>query len=488
MTSLLTRPRPAVATGVGLALAASLLGATAAHAAGPYDDRNVLSQGHADAFYIEKDAAGEPALAIHSDEFGTHAPEEFVIQGKPSVASRTAGASVASVLGIESGASYYLLPQTNQPGQVFLGFGYDTADYPAGSIEVTHTITDFEGPGTFAAWQNGDEGPVEWLNSAKDDWSFTSTANHEHLNWGFTAEGEYTFDVTSTFSDGGVEKIAGPQTYTFFVGEDLPQDAEPEPGATSLSISGVAAHYHTGNVASLTAVQSPEPVSDHFHWFTRASADAEWTAVDGAYTDSYGFVVTGEQQVKAVVYDHDHNAIAESDPVQIHVDDHGSTPGVGPEIAVSLKDTEGALVISVAADSKRSELSDLKLNPQADRYVSDGAIGGITVADTRAGSPGWSASGRVRELGTVDGAVLSGKYLGWTPKVVSASDGQQVAAGPSVSTGFIEGSGISGWSVLGSAAAGSSTGTAVLGADLHIEAPTTTQVGDYAGVVLITVI
>jgi surface-anchored protein len=488
MTSLLTRPRAAAATGVGAALVVSLLGAGAAHAAGPYDDRLVLSQGHADAFYLHKDASGEPELVIHSDEFGNHAPEQFVIQAKPSVATRTAGAAVAGVLGIEQGATYYLLPQTNRPGEVFLGFGYDTTSYPAGSIDVTHTITDFDGPGALALWQSGEEGPVEWVNTSKDDWSFTSTANHEHLNWGFTAEGEYTFEVTSTFTDNGTAKTAGPQTYTFFVGEELPSDPEPEPGETTLTLTGAAAHYHTGNVASLTAVQSPAPVSDHFHWFTRAGAGAEWAVVSGAYTETYGFVVTEELQVKAVLYDHDHNAIAETDPVDIRIDDHGNTPGTGPELSVTLPEDDGARVLSVAPGSERSELSDLSLNSAADRFVSTGTIGGITVTDTRSANPGWSASGRVRELVTVDGAVLDGASVGWAPKVDASAGGQTVSAGAAVAPALSGGNGIKAWSVLGSAAAGSSVGTAVLGADLRIEAPTTTEVGEYSGIVLITVI
>lgn len=66
--------------------------------------------------------------------------------------------------------------------------------------------------------------------------------------------------------------------------------------------------------------------------------------------------------------------------------------------------------------------------------------------------------------------------------------GAQAAAGAAVAPGFIDGNGIKGWSVLGTAAAGSSNGTAVLGADVRIEAPTTTEIGDYTGLVLITVI
>lgn len=485
MTLTKTRSRALTAAGLGLALVATLIGGSAAHAVGPYDGRTVLSQGHADAFYIEKDASGEPQLVLHSDEFGNGPGEQFLIHGKPSVASRTAGASIAGVLGVPSGSTYYLLPQNNRPNEVFLGFGYNTADYPADSIDVTHTLSNFDGPGTFAAWQSGEEGPVEWLNSSKNDWSFTSPAAHEHINWGFTAQGEYSFDVTSSFTDGGVLKTTAPRTYTFYIGEDLPEDPAP---TTTLSVAGVAAHYHTGGVAALTAVQSPEPVSDHFHWFTRPDASSSWTAVSGALTENYGFVVMGEQQVKAVLYDHDHNVIAESDPVEIHIDDHGNTPGTGPTIDVSLEPNQGALTISVAAGSEHSVLSDLLLNPAADRYVSEGEIGGITVTDTRPANLGWQANARVREFVTVDGARLGGKYLGWSPKVLSASAGQTVVPGAVVAPGFPAGNGISAFNGLGSAAAGSSLGTAVLGADLRIEAPTTTQVGDYRGVMLITVV
>ncbi len=487
MTSTLTRPRAAAAALAVLALTAVPLAVgSAAHAAGPYDGRDVISQGHADGFYIQKDASGEPELVIHSDEFGTASPESFVIQGKPSVASRTAGAAVAGVLGVASGSTYYLLPQNNLPGQVFLGFGYSTVDYPAGSIEVTHTISNFDGPGGLALWQSGEEGPEVWASSVAGDWSFSSTANHEHLNWGFTAQGVYTFDVTSTFLDGGVAKVAGPESYTFVIGEELPQD--PAPGGTTLAITGAAVHYHTGEVAVLTATQSPAPVSDHFHWFTRASAADDWTVVDGAYGERFGFIVLAEHEIKAVLYDHDHNVIAESDPVAIHIDDHGNTPGTGPEISVALPEEQGALVISVSPAGQASELPDLALNPAADRYVSEGSITGITVTDTRPGELGWSASGRIRGLVTVDGASLDGKYLGWTPGVVSSTAGQSVTAGPTVVPGFASGNGIKPWSVLGGAPAGASRGTAVLGADIRVEAPTTTTVGDYTGAVLITVI
>ncbi|MBO1902969.1 choice-of-anchor M domain-containing protein [Leucobacter weissii] len=231
-----TRARSSAAAAVGVvgALVAGMFAAAPAQAEAtdPYADRTVYVQNHADAFYITKDGSGEPRLVLHADDFGDLAPEAVVIHAKPSVAGRTAGAGVANLLGIAQGSTYYLLPQTSQPGQIFLGFGYNPVDYP--SITVTHMITDFSGPGQLALWQSGDEGPEQWLNTGKDDWSFSSPANHEHLNWGFTATGLYTFEVTSTFTDGGTAKSAGPQRYTFYVGESLPQiTAQP-------SISGEA--------------------------------------------------------------------------------------------------------------------------------------------------------------------------------------------------------------------------------------------------------
>ena len=488
MTSLLTKPRTAAAAvSVGAILLTSLFGASAAQAAAPFDGRHVLSSGHADALYLEKNASGDPELVLHSDEFGSHPATEYVVHGKPSVATRTAGANVAGVLGLATGDTYYLLPQSNQSQQLFLGFGYDTADYPAGSINVTHEISNYAGPGGFAAWQNSEDGPVEFLNPAQGKLSFASTANHEHLNWGFTAQGTYTFDVTSSFDDHGVRKQTAPVEYTFHIGEDLPGDVGVPTGPVTMQLGGVAAHYHTGNVASLTTTQDPLGSSDHFHWFTRANATSEWVAVDGAYGPSYGFVVTRELEVKAAIYDQQHALLAETEPAKILIDDHGNTPGVGPELSVALAPTEGALVVSVAPESKRSELSAMTLNDVADRYVAEGEIGGITVTDTRGGNLGWSASGRVRDLVSGEGAVLNGKHLGWTPKVVSRSQGQSVVAGPGVASGFVTGNGIKGWSELGSAA-GDSIGTAVLGADIRLEAPTTTPIGTYSGVVLITVI
>lgn len=494
MTSTLTRPRLAIAALAGIAVAAAPLAAIPAFAAGgDLEDPVTLETGHIDAFNLALNGDGSVRLNLKEDVTGSHVqrtPESvelFVkddayLEGLP-----------AAYLPPGAPTTLWYLPMTQDQNLIWPGWdSQGVASVYGAQADVDIVISDVDGPGDVYVWSQGVFGdPAQLL---ADDWALPDTIHqdylaHVHANWGFTAPGTYvlTAQATVTSADSTLSSTSNAATYTFVV-EPVGGIVDPEPEPTTLAISGVGAHYHTGEIASLTAVQTPASEEDHYHWFTRASSADEWSVVNGAYGDSYGFVVTGEQQVKAVLYDHDHAIIAESEPADIHLDDHGSTPGVGPELDVTLAENEGALVISVSPEGATSTLSELELAPEGDRYVSEGSVTGITVTDTRPGELGWAATGRVRALGTIDGDILDGAYLGWTPTVVSSSAGQSVEAGASVAPGFSSGTGIKGWSALGTAAAGASRGTAVLGADIRIEAPTTTKVGHYSGVLLITVI
>ncbi len=490
MTSLRSRPRLTVAAVAALAVGASVLLAAPAHADDLAEPIS-FDTGHIDTFNIALNDDGSIRLNLQEDVTGSHVqrtPESVELRVKNSAFQENLP---PAYLPVGAPTSLWYLPLTQDPDLLWPGWNSQgAAGAWGGQAKVDIVVSDVDGPGDVYLWSSGTFGDPRTL-LAGGSWKFPGTIQqtflaHTHANWGFTAAGTYklTAQATITSADGARTSTSGVQTYTFVVEGD---STEEPPADVTLGIENVGAHYHTGDVASLRAVPS-ENVSDHYHWFTRASADAEWEVVSGAFSSTYGFIVTGEQQVKAVLYDGNHTAIAESAPVDIHIDDHGNTPGVGPEINVSLPANEGALVLSVSAEGESTTLSDLTLSSTADRYESTGSITGITVTDTRATAPGWSSSGRVRALASVDGGVLDGKYLGWTPKVVSSSSGQNVTAGPAVAPGFAAGNGIKGWSVLGSAPAGASVGTAVLGADIRVEAPTTIEVGDYAGIVLITVI
>lgn len=497
MTTLLNGRRRLLAAGATVALVAglgSVSGTAAADEA--YPDKNIFTEGHADVFFVTEDD-GQAVLQIHDDRAEAPAPygapEDYVFHVKPSVAERTVNNFIASVPGFaDVGDTIYTLPQNNVPGTIFAGWGHSL---PTGS-NVTYTLTGFEGPGRFATWQAGDEGPEVFLNQAAGlPTSFTSQANHEHKAWGFTELGEYqlTVEVDVTLPGGGTLE-SDSATYTFWVGEELPGGDDNGGGPalpTELTIEGLSHHYHAGGVVNLTAAPNGDTDLDHYHWFTRAPGETEWTVVPGALSASYGFIATAAHdgtEVIARLYDDEHNPVADSAPVTILIDDHGNSPTEGPVITATLGDNEGTLIVSVDDAHREVELTDFTMNSSADRYVASGELGGIRVTDTRPQNAGWNVNGRVRGFTTVDGESLDGDHLGWAPQVLESSTGQSVQAGDAVDSTLSGGPGVGAWTTLAAAAEGASVGTSVLGAELTLEAPATLVPGTYRGLLILTAI
>ncbi|RHW33010.1 metal-binding protein ZinT [Oceanobacillus profundus] len=95
--------------------------------------------------------------------------------------------------------------------------------------------------------------------------------------------------------------------------------------AEDVDVQGVADHYHTGDIVKLTAVFEEESESDHWHWYIRDNQDAEWNLI----TEQKGSSFKGEanrngQQIKAVLYNDEHEAYVQSVPIEIVIDDHDS--------------------------------------------------------------------------------------------------------------------------------------------------------------------
>lgn len=90
-----------------------------------------------------------------------------------------------------------------------------------------------------------------------------------------------------------------------------------------IKIEGVADHYHTGDKVELTAVLDEEFDSDHWHWYSRESADAQWEAVSGQETETFtGEATIDGLEIKVVLFDDDHKPIVQSAPIKIVIDDH----------------------------------------------------------------------------------------------------------------------------------------------------------------------
>lgn len=109
-----------------------------------------------------------------------------------------------------------------------------------------------------------------------------------------------------------------------------------------------------------------------------------------------------------------------------------------------------------------------------------GQLAPVRVIDTRTSRAAWSLSGQVSDFS----GGLSGRYLGWTPRVTSPGAG--AVAGDAVVSGLLAGSGLRVPSLLASAPAGHEPGSATLGADLELRIPDSTPGGTYTATLTIT--
>lgn len=93
--------------------------------------------------------------------------------------------------------------------------------------------------------------------------------------------------------------------------------------AGKITVEGLGDHYHTGDKIELTAVLSEEVDYDHWHWYTKDSGQSEWKAASGQEAETFtGEATTDGIEIKATLYDNNHEVYAESEPVTIVIDDH----------------------------------------------------------------------------------------------------------------------------------------------------------------------
>jgi hypothetical protein len=169
----------------------------------------------------------------------------------------------------------------------------------------------------------------------------------------------------------------------------------------------------------------------------------------------------------------------------------GTTPPGGPTPGTENINTTvapGALALSVAGSNVN--LPPLTLNATSTLYAAAGPIQAVTVTDTRAGAPGWALSGQVADF-TSGGNTISAQNLGWAPNLVNKGDGVKINLGgtvaPANGVAPTDG-GVLGLKSSRTLATATGLGTAQIGADLSLVAPTSTVAGAYTGVLTLTVI
>ncbi|WP_422771448.1 choice-of-anchor M domain-containing protein [Plantactinospora sp. WMMC1484] len=486
------RGRPLV---VAVALLTGLAGLSVGAQPAAAAERVVLSKGHTDAVDVHLED-GVLSLQVHDDTVEpavSRDPADVIFHALPASAAAVPDHPDYAFLG-PAGSTIWLLPQIQNPDLLWPGWNTTTLENGVfRGDEVTISLVDVDGPGNVWVYMEDAIGlPLHQFRSddGLPDALQVPVHTHAHANWAFGATGTYTlkFQADATLAD-GTPVSTGPVDYTFVVG-DL--TGSPPPTEINLDIYGLEDSYSPGRQVNLVAATDIETELDHFHWFSRCPGAAEFTVIAGEGSFSYQFTATEALngcQYKAILYDDDHNAVAEADPVTLVVEpghDPGE-PGASQAIVATIRDSDGALVVSVDPDDRVVTLPAATLGANGDRLASSGALRPVTVTDTRVGKPGWNASGQVSDfVGTAGN--FGGRYLGWAPEVIAQAAGQDVVAGPVAASGFTSGNGLASGALLGSAPSGSGRGTARLGAVVSLELPTDTAAGEYAATLTLTAI
>jgi surface-anchored protein len=454
----------------------------------------VLSAGHTDAVDVHYEN-GALKLKVKDD---TISPS--VVRDPADVTFRVLPAAETTVPDLPSfaflgapGSKIWMLPQIQDPALLWpgwnttaLGSGVFTGD------KVTISLVGADGPGDVTLFDTTSLGipNVKFRsNDGLPDRLDVPVHTHAHAGWVFSAGGAYTltFQADATLAD-GTKVSTGPVDYRFVVG------AAPTGGHdVQLAVSGMADEYQPGETVTLQAVQTPQGALTRYQWFIKRPDDAEFSPIEGETGASYSFTATralNATEYLVKLYDGTTiTATAESVWLWVALPEEGSSSA--KSVTATINAADGALVISVDPGDRTVTLPPATLSAAGDRWESTGALKPVTVTDTRAAQPGWTASGQVADgFRGQDGKTFAGGYLGWTPAVVTQGTQQGVVAGP-VAVPYVAGlpgTGLGGSATLASAPNGKGLGTAKLDATLTLRVPTDTTAGTYSGTITLTAI
>ncbi|KYG33375.1 metal ABC transporter solute-binding protein, Zn/Mn family [Alkalihalobacillus trypoxylicola] len=141
-----------------------------------------------------------------------------------------------------------------------------------------------------------------------------------------------------------------------------------EHGEKTISIEGVAHHYHTGDEVNLTASIEEDEGYDHWHWYTREPGEEEWEVVPELAGAEYTAIAEmNGLEVKAALFDDEHGIYAESEAVEIVIDDHHGDNGIGdPHVFLDP-------IISIDLANKIKEML-VELLPEQETYFEENFV------------------------------------------------------------------------------------------------------------------
>ncbi|MEV0902806.1 choice-of-anchor M domain-containing protein [Actinoplanes sp. NPDC049802] len=476
----------------GLTLATAVLfGAAPARAADPV----VLSRGHTDAVDVHYEN-GALTLKVKDDTVSpavVRDPADVTFQVLPAAETVVPDLPAFSFLGTP-GSKIWMLPQVQDPA--LLWPGWNTTTLKSGVFfgdKIRLSLVGVDGPGDVTLFDTNSLGMPNIKFRSNDglpDRLDVPVHTHAHAGWVFSATGTYTlkFQADATLPN-GTTLTTGSVGYRFVVGE-----LQSGGGDLSLGISGMSeGEYQPGDTVTLQAVQSPQGSLTKYRWFSRKPTEDEFMPIEGETSASYGFTATralnGTQYV-VKLYDGE-RVVATSTEVWLWVAFPPEGSSTAKSVTATINASDGALVISVDPGNRAVTLPTAVLSAAGDRWESTGALKPVTVTDTRAAQPGWTASGQVADgFKTEDGKTFAGGYLGWTPSITAQGGQQGVVAGPVAHpyNTVQPHTGLGGSAVLASAPNGKGLGSAQLDAALKLSVPTDTAAGTYTGTLTLTAI
>lgn len=209
----------------------------------------VIDTGHVDIGPRMVD--GQWSVALRDDS-GAHPvwrdPDRTVLRVSDAALMAAPTGSDYAFMGAQAGEQYYVVPQTQNPNVVWLGWNtQDPGVVSAIDRGATMRIGSVSGPGrTWMFLQDGTFGKPRLLvdgqsGQAQDVWVDAST--HVHANWVFTAPGVYTAALTFSAQTTDGRQVSASTTLRFAVGSQTSADeafAAAPAGSTEAGAAGSA--------------------------------------------------------------------------------------------------------------------------------------------------------------------------------------------------------------------------------------------------------
>ena len=263
--------------------------------------------------------------------------------------------------------------------------------------------------------------------------------------------------------------------------------AWPTPLVDYMTYLGLGAYwYSSGGAADVR--KPPAPISVGFGPGTAPSTTTTSTTVGGSSTTTVPTTTTTtaptttttSPSVTTTTTPGSSGGVTVGVDVPETLDNNGTNPGGGADDDDVDGDGLPDDVFRWTIDAGQSGVTLRQLDSADGQLRFGGSLAGVTVVDTRDGSPSWSLSGQV---GNFSGG-LAGRYLGWVPRVLSPGGG--AIPGGSVSSALVAGNGLADVSPLASAPAGHPKGSVTVGADLDLLIPSSTPAGSYTATLTLT--